>query len=260
MNSVALGAAMCLLLVAPALKSEPVAVKQKQGASRGFLIIRSEAGEMLATGELTQVAKTSSSSLVSRLTYRFRDGSIDDETSTFTQRGVFRLLRDHHIQKGPFFPKPADVEVDTTTGTVTSRSVDKDGKEKVETEHMDLPPDLSNGLVAVSLLNVPPNVAPFKISMLAASGKGRLVKLAIEPIGEQPFLAVGVPRKATVFRAHIEIGGVAGVVAPLVDKQPDDEMVWILEGAAPVFIRQVGQLYVGGPKVSVEMAGTTFPR
>ena len=139
-------------------------------------------------------------------------------------------------------------------------SGDKDGKEKVETEHMDLPPDLSNGLVAVSLVNVRPDAAPFKISMLAASGKGRMIKLAIEPIGEQPFRAVGVPRKATVFRVHIEIGGVAGVVAPLVGKQPDDEMIWILEGAAPAFVRQVGQLYVGGPKVSVETAGTTFPR
>ncbi len=258
MNYVALCATMCLLFFASALKAEPIAVKQKQGTSRGFLVIRSEAGDVLATGELTQVAKTSS--IVSRLTYHFLDGSIDDETSTFIQRGTFRLLRDHHLQKGPFFAKPADVDVDTTTGMVTSRSVDKDGKEKVETQHMDLPLDLSNGLIAVSLLNVSPDVAPFKISMLAASGKGRVIKLDIEPIGEQPFKAVCVPRNGTVFQVHIESGGVSGVVAQLVGKQPEDEMIWILEGAAPAFIRQVGQLYVGGPKVSVEMAGTTFSR
>jgi hypothetical protein len=44
-----------------------------------------------------------------RLTFRFVDGSIDDETTTYRQQGRFRLVRNHHIQKGPFFTKPGSV-------------------------------------------------------------------------------------------------------------------------------------------------------
>ena len=55
-------------------------------------------------------------------------------------------------------------------------------------------------------------------------------------------------------------GGIAGVVAPIIGKQPADTMVWILEGDAPGFVRQVGQLYEGGPIVSIELSGTSFPR
>jgi hypothetical protein len=40
------------------------------------------------------------------LTHHFVDGSIDDETATYRQQGTFRLVRNHHIQSGPFFPKP----------------------------------------------------------------------------------------------------------------------------------------------------------
>jgi flavin-dependent dehydrogenase len=34
-----------------------------------------------------------------RLAYRFVDGSIDDETTTYTQHGTFRLVRNHHIHR-----------------------------------------------------------------------------------------------------------------------------------------------------------------
>jgi hypothetical protein len=40
--------------------------------------------------------------------YRFSDGSIDDETTTYRQQGTFQLVRNHHIEKGPFFAKPVD--------------------------------------------------------------------------------------------------------------------------------------------------------
>jgi hypothetical protein len=46
---------------------------------------------------------------------------------------------------------------------------------------------------------------------------------------------------------HVELDGVAGVVAPLIGKEPLDYRVLILTGADPAFIREEGQLYVGGP-------------
>jgi hypothetical protein len=244
--------------VAATLVAEPIAVRQTQGATRGFLLMRSEDGKVIARGELNQVAH--GEHITTRLIYRFTDGSIDDDTTTYTQRGTFQLVRDHHIQKGPFFPKPSDYLVDVPTGNVTSRSVDKDGKEKVEVEHMDLPADVYNGAVGTILLNVSPNAPKFKLGMVAPTGKGRLIKLAISPEGEGTFSVVGMRQKASIFRVKIELGGVAGVVAPVVGKQPPDTMVWVLEGDVPGLVRLIGPLYDGGPIVSIELSGTSFPR
>lgn len=247
-----------LLLTAPtSLLADPIAVRQTQGATRGFLVVRSEDGHVIAHGELNQIGD--GDRVVTRLLYRFNDGSIDDDTATYTQRRTFHLLREHHIQKGPYFPKPSDYLLDVPSGNVTSRSTDKDGKEKVEVEHMDFPADLYNGMVGTILLNVAPT-ATFKIGMVAPNGKGRLIKLAIEPAGQGTVSIVGLNHKANIFRVKIELGGVTGAVAPIIGKKPADTLVWILPGPAPGLIRQVGQMYNEGPIVSIELSGTSFPR
>ena len=246
----------CLLFFPVFIHADPVRVKHPQGASHGFLIVRSESGAFLATGELIQTAR--GNIVTSRLTYRFHDGSIDEDTTTYSQRGSFRLIRDHHIQRGPSFPKPIDVTVDAKTGIVTSRSKDKDGKEKVETEHFDLPPDTANGFIGTALLNISPDTKPFKISMLAPSGKGRLVKLEISPAGKADFRIAGTTHHANIFRIKIEIGGLTGVVASVTGKKPDDQYVWVLGGKVPMVIRQIGQMYAEGPIVHIEVAGATF--
>jgi hypothetical protein len=253
-----LALAVGLATIAVAVTAEPIAVRQTQGATRGWLLMRSEDGKIIASGELSQVAH--GEHITTRLVYRFRDGSIDEDTTTYIQHETFRLVSDHHLQKGPYFPKPSDYMVDVASGNVTSRSVDKDGKEKVEVNHFDLPPDVYNGLVGTILLNIAHDAPEFKIGMLAPAGKGRLVKLAISPDSEGTFNAVGVTRKATIFRIKVDLGGVAGVIAPVVGKQPKDTMVWVVEGDVPGFVRQVGQLYEGGPIVSIELSGTSFPR
>ena len=44
--------------------------------------------------------------MTARLVFRFKDGSLSDETAVYSQRGRFRLLTDHVVQKGPSFSKP----------------------------------------------------------------------------------------------------------------------------------------------------------
>jgi hypothetical protein len=193
-----------------------------------------------------------------RMIYRFSDGSIDDETTTYRQQGTFQLVRNHHIEKGPFFAKPVDFAVDAATGIATTRTTDKNGKVHVENEHMDLPDDLANGFVGTLLLNVPPNTAPFRVGMLAPVGSGRLIRLLISPEGQQPFQTGGQTLKATVFRIHPELGGIVGVIAQLLGLQPKDVMVWVLEGEDPAVVRIVGQLGGYGPVVSSELEGTSF--
>ncbi|HEY4356287.1 MAG TPA: hypothetical protein VGN16_11105 [Acidobacteriaceae bacterium] len=219
--------------------------------------MRSASGKLIAHGEYLQIAH--GEHVNARLVFHFLDGSIDDDNVNFTQDRTFRFVSEHHIQKGPFFPKPVDLTIEPN-GQVTARTTEKDGKEKVETQHMDLPPDLSNGMVTILMLNFSPNNPQEELSMLVPADKLRMVKLKINPDGNSSFHVNGVAHTAALFRIKIEIGGIAGVIAPIVGKKPEDVMIWMLEGEAPAFIREVGQLYSDGPKVSIELAGTTFPR
>jgi hypothetical protein len=56
------------------------------------------------------------------------------------------------------------------------------------------------------------------------------------------------------------LGGIVGVIAPLIGLQPKDVMVWILEGEEPAVVRIVGQLGGYGPVVSSELEGTSFAK
>ena len=222
------------------------------------MVARSETGKIIARGEFSQTAQ--GDEVLMRLTYHFVDGSIDDETTTYRQQGTFRLVRNHHIEKGPFFVKPIDFTVEAATGIATSHTEDKDGKIHVESRHIDLPDDLANGFVGTLLLNLPQDAAPFRVGMLAPVAGGRLIQLLISSEGEQPFQTQGQSLKATVFRIHPELGGILGVIAKLLGLQPKDVMVWVLEGEEPAVVRIVGQLGGYGPVVSSDLEGASFGR
>jgi len=220
------------------------------------MVARSENGQVIARAEFTETVE--GDEVTMRLTYRFADGSIDDETTTYRQQGTFQLIRNHHIQKGPFFASPVDFAVEAATGTATTRTADNKGTIHVESQHIDLPDDLANGFVGTLLLNVPPHTAPFRAGILAPVFGGRLIRILISPQGEQPFQKAGQTVKATVFRIHPELGGILGWLAELLGLQPKDVMVWILEGEQPAVVRVVGQLGGFGPVVSSELEGTSF--
>ena len=88
------------------------------------------------------------------MTFRFKDGSIEDETTVVCQHRTFRLLSDRVLQKGPAFKLPMETPIDAMSGRVTVRYRGDDGKEKVVTEKLDLPSDLSNGLLLTLFKNV----------------------------------------------------------------------------------------------------------
>jgi hypothetical protein len=249
-------AAFLAITLGTAASAEQISVKHIQRPMHRFMVARSDAGNILARGEFTQVVQ--GDEVTMRMIYRFLDGSIDDETTTYRQQGTFQLVRNHHIEKGPFFAKPVDFAVDAATGIATSRTTDKNGKIHVETEHVELPDDLANGFVGTLLLNVPHDTTPFRVGMLVPVGGGRLIRLLISPEGEQPFQATGQTLKATEFRIHPELGGIVGLVAPLIGLQPKDVMVWVVEGEDPAVVRIVGQLGGYGPVVSSELEGTSF--
>jgi hypothetical protein len=245
---------LALVMLAGNLDADPVPVRHPQGSAHGFVVLNSMEGKRLATGDMTQ--SVAGDRVTSRLLLRFRDGSVDDDRTVFTQRGVFRLIRDHHIQRGPSFPKGMDMLIDALTGEITSRG--EDGK--VRHDHLDLPPDVSNGLPPNLLMNVDPAAKETKLSFVAPAEKPRLIHISIKPAGEVPFTVGSTARKAMDYVLHVELGGVTGIVAPIVGKQPPDFHIWILTGTFPAFIREEGPLYEGGPVWRIEQTSPRFAK
>jgi hypothetical protein len=254
----------CLLVLVPlvtlfasAPSAEPVAVRHVEGLVHGFLSLRSPEGAIVASGDLIQNAR--GSDVTSRLVYHFRNGSVQDETAVFSQRGHFQLISDHLVQKGPSFERPLDMTIDRPTGHVVVRYKDEHGEEKVEDEHIDLPSDLANGLIITLLKNLRPDALPPSVSLVVATPKPRLVKVSIAAAGSEPFSVAGSTRKATHYVLKIDIGGFAGLVAPLVGKQPPDSHVWILQGDAPAFVRAQAQTFMGGPVWQTDLVSPVWP-
>jgi hypothetical protein len=234
-----------------------VGVRYKEGLLHGFLLLRTEEGAAIAVGDLTQSAH--GDRVTSDLIFHFKDGSTYQETTVFSQRGRFQLLKYHLIQKGPAFKHPTETSLDASTGQFTVRYQEEDGKEKNLTERVQLPADVANGMVTTLLKNVPLNAPQTIVSMVVATPKPRTIKLAITFQGEEPVLVGGSSRKARHYIVKLELGGVAGVVAPLLKKQPPDSHVWILGGDFPVFVRSVGALYEGGPIWTIEQTSPAWP-
>src|SRR2546423_1491025 len=152
MHRAALLAGVFLALAATASVAQHV--RYAEGLVHGFLVVRTLEGEAIGSGELNQTAH--GDRVTSRIALRFKDGSRHEETAVFSQRGQFRLLTDHIVQKGPSFPRSMEVAIDRAAGEIHVRYTDEDGKEKRLEQRRALPADLANGLITTLLKNLPP--------------------------------------------------------------------------------------------------------
>lgn len=241
--------------------SQQIPVRHRVGTSHGFLTLRTADGQPLAAGD-SQVT-VHGNIVTSKLVFRFKDGSLDDDTTVFSEDGSFKLISDHHLQKGPQYLHPMDVLITMATGQVTVRtyshaqgSPETDSK----TYHLDLPENVSNGLVLTLLTNIDPNVAQTKVAYLAATPKPKIVQFALEPRGKDTFSVGGAHHQAVRYVVKTEIGGVEGALAPVVGKQPKDVRVWVVEGPAPAFVRMKGPLFDGGPIWDIKEASPVWPK
>ena len=253
----AIAVAALALVATISVLAEPVAVRHQEGIVRGFLTLRTLDGTAIADGDLFQLAR--GSRVTARLVFHFKDGSVHDETAVFSQQGQFKLVSDHLVQKGPTFPRPLDMSINTATGNVTVKYQDDHGAQKVESEQMKLPPDLANGMILTLLKNVRSEAPPKTLGYIAATPKPRLVKLEISNRGQEPFKTGGTARNATHYALKVDIGGLSGLVAPLVGKQPPDSQVWILGGEAPAFVKAEQTFYLGGPLWRIELTNPVWP-
>jgi hypothetical protein len=235
-----------------------VSVRHTEGLQHGFLALRTREGKILADGELTQVAE--GDRVTSHLIFRFKDGSLYQEATVFSQRGACRLWSDRVIQKGPSFKHPMETSIDAATGQVIVRYTDDDGKEQIIDEHLSLPADVANGLLFTLVKHIRPGVPQTIVPQVAMTPKPRLVELVLLQQGEEPFSSGSIKHKAMHYVVKVKIGGIAGLLAPLLGKQPADMQIWVLEGEAPAFVKFEGPMYNGGPIWRVELAAPAgFP-
>ena len=232
-----------------------IPVKYKQGTAHGFIVLRSQSGETLASGEMLETVK--GDDVTGEMVLHFNDGSFYEEVTEYSQKKDFLLLQDHVRQRGPSFPIALDTRINAATGEVVISS-EKAGQHKSERHQLKIPEDASNGLFLTLLENIPQSAAETTLSMVTTTLKPRVVKLKIRADGKQAFSAGGQRLEAIHYVIHIDIGGVAGVIAPVIGKQPSDLHFWITDQKAPTFIKFTGQLYAGGPIWNIELASVNW--
>ena len=243
------------LILAHGVQGQDLSVRQPLGSAHGFLTLRDQAGAILAAGDLTLVP--SGDRITLRIVFHFRDGSLNDETTIFSQKKVFRLISDRLVQTGRSFPHPCDISIDVPSQQAIIRDLSK-ANEAPRVEHMNLPPDLANGIIFFLIMNLPSDAPKVGFPYLAPSLKPRMVKLAVTADGKEPFKLSGLRYQALKYDVKVDIGGVAGAVAPVVGKQPPDSYVWVTEGSAPAIVRIDTPLYEDGPVWSIRLASPVW--
>jgi hypothetical protein len=236
------------------LIADTVPVRYRVGSAHGFLTLRSMEGRLLATGE--QVQTLHGGVVTKRLTFRFGDGSIDDETTTFADAPNIRLLTYHHVQKGPSFTHPLELMIDARTGHVTRRELNGSAERHTEDLTMALPEDLSNGLLTNVVENVASPALPLTVSYLAATPKLRLVNLVISSGGLDRLSDGTAAHEARHYVVDVHIGGLQGVMASAFRRSLPRSHIWISTGI-PAFLRAEAPLDPDGPMWRIDL---TEPR
>ncbi len=251
----AVGFSIALTLWVARAAADPVAVRKMEGVVHGFLVLRSEGGEVLAEGDLIQVPRQRG--IDSRLTFRFRDGSVHDERLYFTQEGVFRLESYHLLQKGPSFPQSIEVTLNRAESRFEVRHTkDGESEEEVLEGTLELPDDAYNGMFFTLLKNI--DGTPRTVSLVAFTPEPRMVNLEVTSLGEEKFAIEKTSRRATRYALDIDVTGFTGLLAKLFGKDPAPLHTWMLGGDAPTFVKFEGFLYQGGPTWTIELTSPTW--
>jgi len=260
-GSVGRAALVALALGVPVSSlADQVAVKHREGLTHGFVALRTLEGTPLADGDLIETTSPTSSGnrVTSQLTLRFKDGSIHQETTVFTQRKTFQFVSDHVVQKGPAFKTQIESTV-SASGQVTVRYSDEDGKEKKIEEHVKLPPDTANGMIMTLLKSISPKTPKTTVSMVALTPKAQLVNLEIIPQGEEHFSTGASAHLAMHYVVKVHVPGLTGAVASVLGKIPPDSHVWVHTGEAPAFVKAELALFPGGPTWRLELLSPVWP-
>jgi hypothetical protein len=244
-------------LGAATAEAAPVQVRLPEGNTRGFLIVHGPDGAAIGHGELRQ--KPVGRLIDSRFTLVFDDGSRREEHMVFSQDRVFRLERYRLVQRGPAFPL-TQVEFDRQSGRYTARAQQsKDGAEETSAGTLEMPDDLYNGMALVLLKNLGDGESAGGQIAVFMPGP-RLLKMALVPEANQTVRLGGQPVAARRYLVKLEVGGLTGVIASMIGKEPPDARYWLATGDVPAFLRFQGAMFLNGPVWRVDMTTVEWPR
>lgn len=244
-------AALLLAVAVATAAAEPIPVRYAEGVTYGFLVLRSPAGDIIAEGDLLQVSRPEA--IESRLVFRFRDGSLHDETAVFAQQSVFTLRSYKLLQRGPSFPEEVEVSLsrERDRGRYQVRTRPKGAEDKQVSGQVDMPADVYSGMMPIIIKNLATG-ATATVHVLAFTPKPLLVQVDMAPVGEEHVMAGDRRVASTHYVLTPKLGLVRGTVARIIGKSPAPYHCWIVPGEVPAFVNIDGPLYAGGPIWRVE--------
>ena len=72
--------------------------------------------------------------------------------------------------------------------------------------------------------------------------------------GEGSYTLGGEKQTTKKLEIKVDLGGVAGVIAPVIGTEPKPTYAWMAGGRVPMFIRIQTQFYEGAPLWTIEQA------
>lgn len=237
------------------LVAAPIPVRFAEGVTHGFLLLRSLDGALLATGDLLQIAH--GAEVDKRMLFHFKDGSVLEESVTFTEQGVYAMRRYGLSQRGPTFTQDVEISLQST-GKYRVRTARKDGREETLEGTLELPSDVYNGMV-LSVVKDLPRGASATVHYVAFTPAPRLIQLEMTPAGEQKVQVGELAKTAVHYVLKPQLGIWLKLFATLLGHVPPDEHVWIVTDEVPAFVRFEGPLYPTGPVWRIELTSPHWP-
>jgi len=233
-----------VLLGSRPLAAAPVPVRFVEGATHGFLLLRTVDGALIASGDLLQVDR--GGGVESRMVFHFKDGSLFDETVVFTQQRVFTMQSYRLVQRGPIFAEDTEISFERTGKYRVKTKARKDGREEVLDGTLDLPPDVYNGLVLTVAKNLRKGASE-TVHLVAFTPTPRLIQLELAPSGEHKVLVGELAKTAIHYVLKPHLGTWLKLFATVLGRVPPDYHAWIITDEVPAFVRFEGPLYTTGP-------------
>jgi len=234
----------------------PVAARFPEGIAHGFLVLRTTDGALIASGDLLQFVRRGA--VESRMVFRFKDGSILDETVVFTQKRVFAMQSYRLLQRGPVFAEDTEVSLERSGKYRVVTRPRKDGKEAVLKGKLALPADTYNGMVLTIAKNLDKG-ARATVHMVAFTPAPRLVQLEVVPAEEHKVLVGELEKSATHYIFKPRPGAWLSMLATVLGRMPPDSHAWIVTEELPAFVRFEGPLHPAGPVWRIELASPRWP-
>ena len=245
-----------MLLDPRPLPAAPVPVRFAEGATHGFLLLRTVDGTLIASGDLLQISR--GGEVESRMVFHFKDGSLFDEKVVFTQQRVFTLQSYRLVQRGPVFPEDTEIFLERTGKYRVKTKAHKDGREEVLNGTLKLPPDVYNGMVLTVVKNLLKGAGE-TVHIVAFMPQPRLIQLELAPKGEHKVLIGELAKTAIQYVFKPRFGVWLKLFATLLGRMPQDYQAWIITDEVPAFARFEGPLYTMGPVWRIELASPRWP-